>query len=488
MEQQHVPKQHQLDQRWIGRYRELVSYDSYWWLTWAGPFIEEEQQQWDRLFTLPLDEANKGLLGTLMKTSRERELAAALAEQREPRLHYPAIEIEDIRRRITAHQQLDADIRQHEPNSIVRCFYQGAIEEELNYLHLIEATHEGDTTRFWQMSRHLFHFPTKEEMADALAPVKLVLRQGLATPKAADTAQRFKEFLRTHLHLALEISDEEQHKTADALSQSKYHLSAQAAKQFFETVLQESGYEGWQVAIDLNATNARVEQGARCLFLPEKRFWLSEIKHLFIHELAGHVARCVAGERSSLGLLGLHTKNASPTDEGIALFHERQVLASHGQQLDVSGMQLSIVALGLACGVMTPPQTFFSLCTFFEFFALLHYLLHYPNLEKQKAQTLAQSYAISRCLRIYRGVPDLTQPGICYLEDTVHLYGLHLIEQAVAVDATVLDRLAVGNCALEQLPDLQALSLRSAPQPLMKLAYASDLDEYILSFDVQSVE
>src|SRR5260370_35849564 len=84
---------------------------------------------------------------------------------------------------------------------------------------------------------------------------------------------------------------------------------------------------------------------------------------------------------------------------------------------------------------------------------------------------------------MYRGVRDLEQAGICYLQDSIHLHGLRLVEQAVAEDETVLDRLAVGVCALEQLPDLQELGILSAPQPLRKLAYAVDLNDYILSFE-----
>lgn len=106
-------------------------------------------------------------------------------------------------------------------------------------------------------------------------------------------------------------------------------------------------------------------------------------------------------------------------------------------------------------------------------------------MERLKAQKRARDYAISLCLRTYRGVPDLNQAGVCYLQDTIHLHGLRLIEQAVAADETVLDRLAVGICALEQLPDLQELGIISALQPLRKLAYTVDLDDYILSFEEQ---
>jgi hypothetical protein len=95
--QQHTTTPHyQIDGRWIERCLELVSYDSYWWLTWAGPFTEEERQAWSRLSALSLDEAIKVQLSALMKQSRERELAAEMVEQREPCLHYPAIAIESI--------------------------------------------------------------------------------------------------------------------------------------------------------------------------------------------------------------------------------------------------------------------------------------------------------------------------------------------------------------------------------------------------------
>ncbi len=89
---------------------------------------------------------------------------------------------------------------------------------------------------------------------------------------------------------------------------------------------------------------------------------------------------------------------------------------------------------------------------------------------------------------MYRGVRDLEQAGICYLQDSIYLHGLRLIEQAVAEDETVLDRLAVGVCALEQLPDLQELGILSAPQSLQKLIYTVDLDEYILSFEEQRID
>jgi hypothetical protein len=481
---------YQLDWRWVERFRTLTAYDSYWWLTWAGPFTSDEQKEWDRLFAPPLDETTKEQLGTLMTASRKRELEAALAEQREPRLHYPAIEIEEIRRRIEAQKRLDAEIAQQEPNVIVRKLYREAIAEELDYLHLIEATYERNTERFWECAQQLHPLPSREEMVYALGYVQALVERGLAA--SVQATQQFQEYLSTQLHLSPDLLAEaaapEKKSTipAGTPSSSKRILSAEAAQRFFTTVLQESGYEGWQVVLDPHGGMARVERGARCLFLPHKRFTLAEIRRVFVHELAGHVERCVAGERSPLGLLGLQMKNSGPTHEGVALYHERQVLASRGEVLNDSGMRIGMLSVGLAAGVITPPQTFSKLCAFLEQLSLLLFALNHPQTERPKAQRSAHRYALDTCLRIYRGVPDLEQVGICYTQDVVHLRGLRLVEQAVAVDASVLGRLSVGACALEHLPDLQELNILSASQPLLHLAYATDLDEYICSFETDT--
>ena len=59
-----------------------------------------------------------------------------------------------------------------------------------------------------------------------------------------------------------------------------------------------------------------------------------------------------------------------------------------------------------------------------------------------------------------------------------------MIEKAVALDKTVLDRLAVGKVALELLPDLQKLGITSTSLPsLYTRASDPNLDAYILSFE-----
>jgi hypothetical protein len=211
------------------------------------------------------------------------------------------------------------------------------------------------------------------------------------------------------------------------------------------------------------------------------------VKDLFIHEVAGHVARCVAGERSPLGLLGIHTQNHSSTEEGYVLYHQRQLATLHEELWDDSGLRLGTFAIGLAQGIMTPPQTFLAVCSYIEAFSLLRRLLKHPEIERELHEKRARNYALDHCLRVFRGVPDLTQAGICYLQDAIYLHGLFMIEQAVAFDKTVLDRLAVGKVALELLPDLQELGITTTPLPsLYTRASGPDLDASILSFESEA--
>jgi tetratricopeptide (TPR) repeat protein len=481
--------QYQLDWRWVERYRTLASFDSYWWLAPAGPFSEEEQRRWDRLFCPNMDATAKEQLGALIAESRERELEEALAEQREPGLHYPAIDIADVLRRIEGLSQLSTEIGQHEPNAIVRRLYEGTIEEEIDFLRLIEASYEGESERFWEYNLRLNPVPTPEEMQYTLSRVRHIVLQGLLHPGTQEASQRVIGFLRDRSGLSLDLSYNEQEaeelqKNVPLSSSSpRCMISPQTAQRFFEAVLREGGYEGWQAVIDPNASGPRIEQGLRHIYLPDSAVSLQQIKHSLSHELAGHVARCIAGERSLLGLLGIHTRHSLETEEGLATYHDMQTAKLAGQVYDETGIWFGTLATGLASGVITPPQTFLSLFTFFEAFIYLYRLLKRPDQDAQTAQQYARKLALARCLRTYRGVPDLTRAGVCYSKDALYLRGLWKIEQALRQDETVLDRLAVGVVALEQLPDLKELGIVTTPQPLRQLALRPDLDAHILSFE-----
>jgi hypothetical protein len=481
--------EHQLDWRWVKRYRELDAFDAYWWWAQAGPFSDEEKRQWDQLYTPDLDEVTKEQLGALIAQSRQREIMAAVHEGREPRLWYPALDIDEVRRRIAGMLQLDVQISQQEPNAIVRRLYHEAIEEEINFIRMIEATYSGDSESFRKLNQLVDPAPTPEEMEHAFSRLRRVLLQGLLNPETVEVSQRVITFLREQLHLSLDLSYGEQeaqqirHTGPVSPARPQRTITSQAAKRFFETILCESGYTQWKVIIDPKTSGPRVDSGLRHLYLPDDQIALERIRHYLAHELAGHVARSIAGERSLLGLLGIGTKGYLPTEEGFAYLQERQAMAVYSQTFDDTGTWLGTLATGLASGVVAPAQTFLPLFTFFESLHLLLRLLERLDRDVQTAQQKARTTALSRCLRTYRGVPDLERAGVCFCKDAVYLRGFRLIERLAAQDEMILDRLAVGKVAVEYLPEMQELGLAPPAQPLRKLVYDPNLESYILSFE-----
>jgi hypothetical protein len=249
-------------------------------------------------------------------------------------------------------------------------------------------------------------------------------------------------------------------------------------------ILRESGYEGWHVILDHTAQAPRIEQGLRQFILPAHTpLSVDQVREYLSHELGGHVSRSVAGERSPFGLLGIGTNDSLTTEEGLALYFDRQTAILQGKRFDESRLWLGTLATGLASGVLTSPQTFLSLYTFFESFLLLYRLLWRNDEDLPTAREKAHTMALGRCLRTYRGVPDLRAPGICYTKDALYLRGFWMISDAVAKDEAILDRLAVGVVGFQQLPDLQELGIVTPSHRLRRLAVDPELESRILSFE-----
>ncbi len=370
--------------------------------------------------------------------------------------------------------------------------YHGAIEDEVCFLRLIEATYEGNSERFWELTQQLYPPPTMGETHYAIDRVKQIVVQGLQREGTAHISYQVIQALRESAGFLLDISPEMKvtYGVSKGISRSSSRkpqmVSAPATKRFFEAILQESGYDGWTVVLDPNASGPRVESGLRQIFLQDSPLSLEEIREYASHELLGHVTRSIAGERSLLGLLGMGTKEYMPTEEGLAHYHERHIAALHGDSFDDSGTWLGSLSVALASGREgASPLTFTSLFSFFEPFLLLYRLLWRDDEDMPTAQRKARNNARIHCLRTYRGVPDLQRAGICFTKDVVYLRGHLLIEQAVAKDETILDRLSVGKTALALLPELQELEIVVPQQVsiLRKRIYDPELDNFILSFE-----
>ena len=343
---QHPAMPYQLDWRWIGRLREALAFNSLWWLTHAGPFTDEEQAAWDQLLAQSASEDRQRRLETLLRQARERELAAAISGEREPRLRYPAIPLEEVRERIERLRLLDRDVHQEEPNRIVRDLYHETIAERIAILRLIEAAVTGDREQFRECNQFAYPLPTHEEMAYTLEQVKRLVRLGLAHDHTRAASRDVIQRIREQLGIAWDAqdtnaADDEQASPPLLPLKSQRLVSVQTVQRFIQAVLRQHGYEEWRVDIDLNAHTPRVEVASRLFVLPDTRFSLEEIKFdLLPNEVIHHIGDAIAGEQSLLGILSIGTRGYMPISEGRALYHEMQTAAALGKPFDDSKVWL----------------------------------------------------------------------------------------------------------------------------------------------------
>ncbi len=480
--------EHKLDWQWFKRYHDLVEFDSIGWLAAAGPFTLEERREWDALSGQDGEEALTAK-ASLITHSRKRELSAALEENREPRLHYPKIPIVDVERRIQGLSQLRAEIGGSEPNVTVRRLYVDTIDEQIATLSHIKAINRQDSDAFRRYNRMLYPQPTTEEMEIAMRQLAKQIRRGLRRQGAAQVSlSLFHQLQQWHCmgtqDLKLDELDENGHEPAtDERPVSGDRLySPQVARRFFEDILREYGLDDWCVEVDAASTSARVELDLRTIFLPaEVQMALGKIRQLLAHEIECHVLRAANGRRSPLALLGSGTARFLDTEEGLALYYAQQV-ADEVAQLEGrperepswTGTLATGIASGveLSPGIAVPAHTFRASFHFFEAVFLLNALL--VGKERGKAAAEAKQKSLTRCLRTYRGVPQLETPGLCSTKDSIYLRGylkvLRALQQGVDVE-----RLLIGACAVEQLADLAQLGIETPLISNQRLAFRHDL-------------
>jgi len=380
-----------------------------------------------------------------------------------------------------------------EPNVLVRHLYHDAIDQELSILRMMEATAEGDGDTFWRYNRRIHAEPSTEEMSIALGKVHSLVAQSLRRPDTVALGQRLAAHL---IELGIPLPEGQEHAFGNAVNlpgrkedsdirPAPRMVSPATLRNFFNAVLKAYGFDGWQATIEATAKAPRIEQSIWQVILPDEAVSIDRARHLLSHELESHVFRSNAGERSPLALLGIGTKNFLETEEGLALYYDRETDRLQGDdtpELPIA-VWMGTLATGLASGIVTPPQTFWALSAFLEDLLVLYRLHHVLDANLAATKKKAHELAVVRCLRTFRGVPDLSRPGHCYTKDALYLRGLLSVTEAVEKDRNVLERLMVGMVGLEQLPDLGELGITAPPHRPQWLAHQPDLEAYILSFE-----
>jgi hypothetical protein len=492
----------QYDAAWISDYRKAIALDVLGMMTPTSFASEHERDECQRLIATRNDPGVQNALESMLAQGKERELLAAIAEQREPHFVYPLISLDEVQQHLRRLLILEETIVQREGNEVVRSLYVGdqtdgelgAVPNYIHYLRLIEATATGDSETFWLHNLAMNPVPTALEMQYALSRVKWFIEQGTRNANTRDVSRQLVSFFDERLSLPMNhIPDTDELKLGPAIDVTLYGkpsvaparppVSPEAVRAFFSAVLREQGCTEWEARIDYAALTTRLEPGLRHYILAGTPYPLSKVIELIAHEWLAHISPRVMGERSLLALLGLGTGGSLRTEEGVGLYYEWDLAKRQGKRFDESRIWLGTLATGLAAGVLVPPQNFLSLYTFFEQFLLLYRLIWRADEELPVAQAKARNLARIRCLRGYRAVPPRSRAGICYSKDAHYEPGFLQVYDAVEQDPTVLDWLASGIVALEQIPALRSLGISPAVHAPRTLLERPDLEEYILSFE-----
>ena len=480
-----------LDWQWFPRYHHLASYSDVSWLTQAGPFSDEEQREWDTLLHQKDDESASKRLATIIALSRKRELDLSLREQREPRFHYPRIPYDEVQSRSIGFSQLRAEIEREEPNVIVRRLYLAAIDELLIELNMIAATGQQDDDTFWAYNQRLNPTPNSAEMQIAVQDLARLLRRGLLLENTRDMAQQLIQqtgqwdidpmgikYSSEDAEQNAMISEEKRPVTAN---ESQRLFSPETVRRFFADIFRQYQFP-WTIRLDSATNHAHVSQSLKQLILPADKWISSEkIRQLLGHEIETHVFRAVSGEKSSLAILSIGLGGYLETEEGLAIYYTQEV-----DKYKAAGKSekswIGTLATGLAAGVMCKPYTFRELQLFLESVNILQSLFAESDLPFTEIREEARRNAQNRCLRTWRGVTDLTHPGICSVKDNVYLRGYLAVSQALEKDRTTFERLMVGSIGLQHLTDLTEIGITITHVKHLQFAIDPDLDAYIARF------
>ena len=465
--------QRQLDWRWFPTYHRLASFDVINWLSQAaGPFTEEEQTEWDKFGGERDEEAVQKRMAQLVAQSRKRELAACLADAREPHFQYPAIPVHEIQSRATSFLALREAVARGEKNSIVRRLYLDAIDERLDEIRLAQAAAKGDDEAYWVCMQRLFAKPTQQEMAVAIRELTAFVQRGLHRAETREVSQDLLHQLQ-HWRVVSPGTFQtgpdsgEEDPTATGVGQqnptpgqdSHRLFSPVTVQRFFDHLFHEFGIP-YQAVLDPVSTSERIDHNLRTLFLSaEKWVSLARIREMLAHEFEQHIFRALNGARSPLALLGSGTAGYLETEEGLATYYALEVAHFLGSPAQPK-LWIGTLATGLASGAICPPLPFSALYRVFRAIKLLTDLLAGKQANREKLLEDAHTWAQNRCLRTFRGVSDLTKLGICSTKDILYQRGYFAVASALEEDLARFDRLMVGAVGLHHAHRLSGLQGR----------------------------
>lgn len=476
------PIRYHLDSQWFAEYHSLAQYNDVGTLAQAGPFTPEEARLWSELFPNYREPVAWEQLARIVRQSRSREFELSLKENRLPILLYPAIDPEDVNKRVQGFSALQSRIEHEEKNSVVRRLYVRKIEEHLLHLRLIAATHGHDIDTIRVCNEALYGRIGQAEMAVALQKLFVMLKRAEEHPQASEMAKTvLKQLEQWKLVAADFLHGQEAIEEGDSAKLklwSETSVSAPTVQQFFKQVMSEYGFTEWRVIPSPDKNSFELDLDRCILYIPtEKEFSVLTVAELLAEEIETHMFRSTSGQRSKLALLGTGTRGYLVCEEGLAKFMVQEMWTAQGLG-QKSNTWITTLALGLVQGILVPSHSYETLQEF------LYRVMLTGQLEKGKiegAERVARGMAFRRTTRTFIGVPESMVAGVCDMRDRAYLQGHREVSELLT--RYPLERLLVGSISTDDLDDMEELHILSPSLKHRRLACQPDLFERIVGLE-----
>jgi|GEM_PF-1618016 len=248
-------------------------------------------------------------------------------------------------------------------------------------------------------------------------------------------------------------------KNASQFHEHKKPVDAEAFKEMVERVLTYYDMHGFDVRLS-NRSSVKVTH--RVFYQPRicipKTLQISRARaaRLLTHEVEVHALRTWNGIQSPYYLLWRGLDRYLRTDEGLAVHFQVRVSGTEPKHAPGfwDAYSVSLAKVG----------------SFTETFEALKYARTElaEKMGKKDPESIGQDSAWRLCLRAYRGITDLSEPGVGFFRDHIYRSGLRDVRKAIEKYGTEsVGRLFVGNVGIHHLPLLEHLSLKNARTPDM---------------------
>lgn len=354
-----------------------------------------------------------------IKTRNEDGLAAFNAFQRTgkvPTFSYPIADTFDVEVYRAALLRVREEIAMiHDMHPIVHGWYTEKLDEMGLRADLVESIQKKDDHGVTHISEQLF---------------------GVCDIQPTALEKQFEQFIAIHTP-----------------GTPTRNVTAQHIHEAVTRILQHYGMKEWDVSFT-DAHTFRIKHG-HAHTLPRiqipKNITITKSRaiRLLAHEIEGHALRTDNGRKSPYALLGRGLARYLQTEEGIALYAQRQY---HPKRLMQPSGFWNIWAVSLA------KHTRFS-TTFHTLATAKARVYVKQNLDEHQAKIKAERFAWQLCMRTYRGIHNPEQGQVAFMRDHIYYQGFHAINTFMKATPEKQALLYAGNLDTRHLADVQQLNL-----------------------------